>query len=116
MLPYVTAYVVMLLRQRRARRAGRDWACEEWRLHLTALPLAPVVSVCAAPGFERYLGLDRQEALSAVVTIGWCVMAFAAAAVGSLRVLYGRAQVKREAADGRSLANRIRPASGFSPA
>ena len=96
LLPYAATYAVMLARQRRAGREGNGWAREEWRLHLTALCLAPGLSVGAALPFQRGLGLDRLTALSAGITIGCGVLAFTATAVVSLRVMYGREAVKRE--------------------
>ncbi|MEV6313721.1 DUF2306 domain-containing protein [Streptomyces sp. NPDC051776] len=96
LLPYAAMYAVIAVRGRRAGREGRSWAREEWRLHVTALCLAPVLSAGAALPFEHALGLDRQAALSAGVTIGCGVLAFAATTVVSLRVMYGRAVVKRE--------------------
>ncbi|MFJ9852157.1 DUF2306 domain-containing protein [Streptomyces sp. NPDC101150] len=105
LIPYVLAYAVMLVRQRRAGREGRSWAREEWRLHLAALCLAPVLSAGAGLLFERYAGLDRHTALTAGVTIGCGVLAFAATTVVSLRVLHGRERVKRE---GLAAARRVR--------
>ncbi|MFF4606241.1 DUF2306 domain-containing protein [Streptomyces sp. NPDC001339] len=98
LVPYAVVYGVMAVRQRRAGREGRSWAREEWRLHLTGLCLAPVFSVAAGLAFERFMGLDRQTALTAGVTIGCGMLAFAATTAVSLRVLYGRELVKRERA------------------
>ncbi|MGY6023366.1 DUF2306 domain-containing protein [Streptomyces spinosirectus] len=95
LLPYAVAYAVMAVGARRAGRAGRDWAREEWRLHLTALCLAPVLSVGAVPVLQRGLGLDRHTALSAGVAVGCGMLAFAATAVVSMRVLYAREVLKR---------------------
>ncbi|UQA92068.1 DUF2306 domain-containing protein [Streptomyces halobius] len=97
LLPYAVTYVVMVTSARRAGRQGRTWAREEWRLHLTALCLAPVLSVGAAPVFERTLGLDHHTALSAGVTIGCGLLAVAATSVVSLRVMYARELRKRAA-------------------
>ncbi|MFG2194481.1 DUF2306 domain-containing protein [Streptomyces sp. NPDC048639] len=108
LLPYAATYAVLFARQRRAGREGRNWAREEWRLHLAALCLAPVLSVAAALPFERVLGLDRATALTAGVTIGCGVLAFAATTVVSLRVMYGREVIKRE---GIAAARRERPVS-----
>ncbi|MFG2827605.1 DUF2306 domain-containing protein [Streptomyces sp. NPDC048434] len=96
LIPYAATYLVMSVRQRHAALEGRSWAREEWRLHLTALCLAPALSASAALPFEQYLGLDRQTALSAGVTIGCGMLAFAANTVVSLRVMYGRELVKRQ--------------------
>ncbi|MFG2289722.1 DUF2306 domain-containing protein [Streptomyces sp. NPDC048595] len=96
LVPYGATYAVMLIGLRRAGRDGRSWAREEWRLHLAALCLAPVFSASVALPFERYLGLDRQTALSAGVAIGCGVLAFAATAVVGLRVVNGRARIGRE--------------------
>jgi Predicted membrane protein (DUF2306) len=95
LVPYIATYVIMVVVARRAGRAGRSWAREEWRLHLAGLCLAPVLSVGAALPFERYMGLDARTALSAGVAIGCGVMAFAATAVVSLRIMYGRELTKR---------------------
>lgn len=97
LLPYAVSYAVMAVSARRAGRQGRLWAREEWRLHLTALCLAPVLSVAAAPVFQRALGLDRLTALSAGVAIGCGMLAFTATTVVSLRVMYGRELLKRTA-------------------
>ncbi|BDM71054.1 hypothetical protein HEK616_45410 [Streptomyces nigrescens] len=96
LVPYAVSYAVLLVRQRRAGRDGRSWAREEWRLHLAALCLAPVLSAGAALLFERYTGLDRGTALSAGVAIGCGVLAFAATTVVSLRIMFARELVKRE--------------------
>lgn len=95
LVPYSATYVIMLARARRASREGRIWAREEWRLHLAGLCLAPVASAGAVLPFERYAGLDFPTALSAGVAIGCGVLAFAATAVVSLRVMYGRELTKR---------------------
>ncbi|MGD3111171.1 DUF2306 domain-containing protein [Streptomyces sp. YGL11-2] len=96
LLPYAVTYAVLAVRARRAGRAGNSWAREEWRLHLAALCLAPVLSATAGLLFQRYAGLDRQTALSAGVAIGCGMLAFAATTVVSLRVMYGREVVERE--------------------
>ncbi|MFH8681699.1 DUF2306 domain-containing protein [Streptomyces lydicus] len=96
LVPYAATYAVMAVRARRAGRAGRGWAREEWLLHLAALCLAPVVSAGAALGFARYGGLDRHTALSAGVAIGCGMLAFAATAVVSLRVMFGRESANRQ--------------------
>ena len=87
LLPYAVGYVTMAVNARRAGRQGRHWAQEEWRLHLTALGLAPVLSIAAAPVFQHALGLDRLTALTAGVAIGCGMLAFAATTVVSLRVV-----------------------------
>jgi hypothetical protein len=84
LLPYGASWAVMAIG---AGRQGRPWAREEWRLHLTALCLAPVLSVGAAPVFRHALDLDRLTALSAGVAIGCGMLAFAATTVVSLRVM-----------------------------
>ncbi|WP_030945509.1 DUF2306 domain-containing protein [Streptomyces sp. NRRL S-646] len=99
LLPYAVTYVVMAAGARRAGRQGRTWAREEWRLHLTALCLAPVLSAGATPLFERTLGLDLPTALSAGITIGCGVLATAATSVVSLRVMYARELRRRATAD-----------------
>ncbi|MFI0787618.1 DUF2306 domain-containing protein [Streptomyces lydicus] len=96
LVPYAATYAVMAVRARRAGRAGRGWAREEWLLHLAALCLAPVVSAGAALFFARYGGLDRHTALSAGVAIGCGMLAFAATAVVSLRVMLGRESANRQ--------------------
>ncbi|MEU4167175.1 DUF2306 domain-containing protein [Streptomyces sp. NPDC026665] len=95
LLPYALTYAVTALRARRAGREGRLWAREEWRLHWVALCLAPVLSVGAAPLFERSLGLDGLTALAAGAAIGCGVMAFAATLMVSARVMYAREVLKR---------------------
>ncbi|WP_328664573.1 DUF2306 domain-containing protein [Streptomyces sp. NBC_00328] len=97
LLPYAVTYAVMALRARRAGREGRLWAREEWRLHWVALCLAPVLSVGAAPLFERSLGLDGLTALAAGAAIGCGVMAFTATLMVSVRVMYAREVLKRAA-------------------
>ncbi|MGW1537004.1 DUF2306 domain-containing protein [Streptomyces aureus] len=95
LLPYAVTYAVMALRARRAGREGRLWAREEWRLHWVALCLAPVLSVGAAPLFERSLGLDGLTALAAGAAIGCGMTAFAATVAVSVRVMYAREVLKR---------------------
>ncbi|MGW1966453.1 DUF2306 domain-containing protein [Streptomyces sp. NPDC001935] len=95
LLPYAVTYTVMALRARTADREGRLWAREEWRLHWVALCLAPVLSVGAAPLFERSLGLDGLTALAAGAAIGCGMTAFAATLMVSLRVMYAREVLKR---------------------
>ncbi|MFE4696094.1 DUF2306 domain-containing protein [Streptomyces sp. NPDC056738] len=95
LLPYAVTYTVMALRARTAGREGRLWAREEWRLHWVALCLAPVLSVGAAPLFERSLGLDGLTALAAGAAIGCGMTAFAATLMVSLRVMYAREVLKR---------------------
>lgn len=90
LLPYAATFAVMTVRHRRAGRRGEGRAREEWRLHLTALCLAPPFSLAVAVPFERYAALDRSTALIASVAIGCGVMAFAATVVVSLRVMYAR--------------------------
>ncbi|MHC3467078.1 DUF2306 domain-containing protein [Streptomyces sp. 7R007] len=110
LLPYAAAYAVMAVCAHRAGRAGRGWAREEWRLHLTALCLAPAVSAGAVPVLERGLGLTRYTALSAGAAVGCGLLAFAATAVVSLRVLYARELLKRASA-----ADRVPPVGVSSP-
>ncbi|MFE6175711.1 DUF2306 domain-containing protein [Streptomyces sp. NPDC056464] len=98
LLPYAVTYAVMAVSARRAGRQGRTWAREEWRLHLTALCLAPVLSAGATPVIERTLGLDHHTALSAGLAIGCGVLATAATSVVSLRVMYARELRKRASA------------------
>ncbi|MFE0524652.1 DUF2306 domain-containing protein [Streptomyces sp. NPDC058954] len=102
LLPYAVACAVMAYGARRAGREGRGWAREEWRLHLTGLALAPVLSVGAVPVLQRGLDLDRGTALSAGVAVGCGMLAFAATAVVSLRVMYARELLKRAAPAGRT--------------
>ncbi|MFB6567818.1 DUF2306 domain-containing protein [Streptomyces noursei] len=96
LVPLLAAYLVMVVRQRRADRDGRSWAREEWRLHLVALCLAPLFSATAGLLFARYVGLDRHTALAAGIAIGCGMLAFAATAVVSLRVMFAREVRKRE--------------------
>ncbi|MER5886676.1 DUF2306 domain-containing protein [Streptomyces sp. NPDC001941] len=95
LVPYAVAYAVMVLRLRGAGREGRTWAREEWGLHLACLCLAPAFSVGAAVLFERSMGLDHATAVSAGVSIGCGVLAFAATILVSLRVMYERELAKR---------------------
>lgn len=95
LVPYAVTYAVMALRARTAGREGRLWAREEWRLHWVALCLAPVLSVGAAPLFERSLGLDGLTALAAGAAIGCGMTAFAATLMVSVRVMYAREVLKR---------------------
>ncbi|MFJ9245832.1 DUF2306 domain-containing protein [Streptomyces sp. NPDC101776] len=90
LLPYAVSYAVLAVGARRAGRQGRPWAREEWRLHLTALCLAPVLSAGAAPVFQHALDLDRLTALTAGVAIGCGMLAVAATTVVSLRVVNSR--------------------------
>ncbi|MGV4981242.1 DUF2306 domain-containing protein [Streptomyces sp. NRAIS4] len=90
LLPYAVAYAVMATGARRAARAGWFWAREEWRIHLTGLCLAPVLSAGAVTVFQRSLGLGRFTALTAGVAIGCGVTAFGATLVVSLRLMYAR--------------------------
>ncbi|MFJ5033473.1 DUF2306 domain-containing protein [Streptomyces sp. NPDC088560] len=96
LLPYAMAYTVMAAGARRAARAGRDWAREEWRIQLTGLCLAPALSAGAVALFQHSLGLGRFTALTAGVAIGCGLTAFGATAVVSLRLLYAR-EVRRRA-------------------
>ncbi|KUL35603.1 hypothetical protein ADL22_26865 [Streptomyces sp. NRRL F-4489] len=100
LVPFAAVYAVLAVCHRRAGRAGRGWAREEWRLHLTALCLAPPFSAGATVLLERYAALDRYTALTAGVGIGCGMLAFAATTAVSLRVLAGR----REAQAGRRTA------------
>ncbi|WP_240529556.1 DUF2306 domain-containing protein [Streptomyces mangrovisoli] len=97
LLPYAVVYAVTAQRAWRAGRENRPWAREEWRLHLAALLLAPVLSAAAAPVLARSLHLDRHTALAAGVSVGCGVLAFAATGLVSLRVLYAREVLKRAA-------------------
>ncbi|MET7941922.1 DUF2306 domain-containing protein [Streptomyces sp. NPDC005302] len=97
LLPYAVTYAVMASCALRTGREGRLWAREEWRLHWTALCLAPVLSAAAAPLFERTLGLDRLTAVSAGAAIGCGALATTATLVVSLRVMYAREVLKRAA-------------------
>ncbi|MFI1197856.1 DUF2306 domain-containing protein [Streptomyces sp. NPDC020883] len=96
LVPFAAAYVTMFVCQRRAGRAGRSWAREEWRLHLAALCLAPPFSAAAALLFEHFTGLDPRTALTASVAIGCGMLAFTATAIVSLRMMFGRELRKRE--------------------
>ncbi|MGF1431425.1 DUF2306 domain-containing protein [Kitasatospora sp. LaBMicrA B282] len=111
LLPLLAAYLVLLLRQRAAGRQGHGWAREEWRLHLVALCLSPAYSAGAALFLEHSLHLDRRTAFTAGLGIGGGMLAFAATAVVSLRVMYGRELRKRE-----RLAATARPRPAASPA
>ncbi|MGI5460689.1 DUF2306 domain-containing protein [Streptomyces sp. CA-249302] len=104
LLPYAVAYAVMAAGARRAGREGRGWAREEWRLHLTALCLAPVLSVGAVPVLERGLDLDPHTALTAGVAIGCGMLAFAANVVVSMRVMHAREVLKRTVSADRTTA------------
>ncbi len=95
LVPFAVAYAVMAHGARRAARAGRLWAREEWRIHLTALCLAPVLSAGAVAVFQHTLGLGRFTALTAGVAIGCGITAFGATLVVSLRLMYAREVRKR---------------------
>ncbi|MFB7513671.1 DUF2306 domain-containing protein [Streptomyces sp. NPDC056144] len=95
-VPYALVHGVVAVRAARARVRGDAWAREEWRIHLTALCLAPAFSAAAVPVLERTMGLDRATALTAGVGIGCGMLAYTAVTVVSLRVLYGRELLKRE--------------------
>ncbi|MFI1363492.1 DUF2306 domain-containing protein [Streptomyces griseochromogenes] len=97
LVPYALAYAVMALGARRAAREDRPWAREEWRIQLTGLCLAPVVSAGAVAVFRHTLGLDRLTALTAGVAIGCGLTAFGATQVVSLRLMYAR-EVRRRSA------------------
>ncbi|MFJ2579311.1 DUF2306 domain-containing protein [Kitasatospora aureofaciens] len=92
LIPFLLTYAVIVVRQRRTT----GWAREEWRLHLAFLSLAPAFSAVAAPAFEHGMRLDGRTALIAGVGIGCGMLAFAATAVVSLRVLYARESEKRQ--------------------
>lgn len=92
LIPLLAAYAFIMARQRRTT----GWAREEWRLHLAFLCLAPAFSAVAAPLFEHGMRLDGRTALMAGVGIGCGMLAFAATAVVSLRVLYAREVTKRQ--------------------
>ncbi|KOV65546.1 hypothetical protein ADK64_14525 [Streptomyces sp. MMG1121] len=96
LVPYAVAYGVMATVARRAARAGRVWAREEWRIHLTGLCLAPVFSAGAVAVLQHSLGIGRFTALTAGVAIGCGITAFGATLVVSLRLLYAR-EVRRRA-------------------
>lgn len=95
LVPYVVIAAVLHLRALRAARRGAHWPREEWRIHLAALCLAPVLSVGTAVVCERSMGLDPLTALVAGAGIGCGFMAFAANTVLSVRVLYGREAARR---------------------
>ncbi|MFF8731876.1 DUF2306 domain-containing protein [Streptomyces sp. NPDC015171] len=97
LLPYAVAYAVMALGARRAGRAGRTWAREEWRIHLIGLCLAPPLSVGTVAVLEHSLALGRFTALTAGVAVGCGVTAFGATLVVSLRLMYAREVLKRTA-------------------
>ncbi|MER5962173.1 DUF2306 domain-containing protein [Streptomyces sp. NPDC002057] len=96
LVPYVLTYAVVAARAARARGRGAPWAREEWRLHLAAQCLAPAFSAVTVPVLERTMGLDRLTSLIAGVGIGAGMLAYAAVAVVSLRVLHGREVLKRQ--------------------
>ncbi|MEU9700132.1 DUF2306 domain-containing protein [Streptomyces sp. NPDC047981] len=95
LVPYAATYAVMAVAHVRAGRRGDGWAREEWRLHLAALCLAPVFSAGAALALERLVRLDPWTSLVAGAAIGCGVMAYAATAVVSLRVMHGREVLAR---------------------
>lgn len=98
LVPYAVVVAVLQLRAVRAARRGQAWAREEWRLHLVAMLLAPALSAGTAVVCERALGLEPLTALVAGAGIGCGFLAFAANAVLSLRVWYGREAARRRAA------------------
>ncbi|MFJ2738405.1 DUF2306 domain-containing protein [Streptomyces sp. NPDC087440] len=95
LIPYVITYAVMLHRHRAATRRGDAWAREEWRLHLTALCLAPALSAALTVPLGMSMSLDRYTALASTVGIGCGVLAFAATALLSLRVVHARETARR---------------------
>ncbi|MFF9016226.1 DUF2306 domain-containing protein [Streptomyces sp. NPDC014870] len=95
LVPYAATYAVMAVAHVRAGRRGDGWAREEWRLHLAALCVAPAFSTGAALVLERLVRLDPWTSLVAGAAIGCGVMAFAATAVVSLRVMHGREALAR---------------------
>ncbi|MEU9991565.1 DUF2306 domain-containing protein [Streptomyces sp. NPDC048045] len=97
LVPYALAYAVMALGARRAARDGRPWAREEWRIQLTGLCLAPVVSAGAVAFLQRTLDLGRFTALTAGVAVGCGLTAFGATLVASLRLVHAR-EVRRRSA------------------
>ncbi|OLZ63013.1 DUF2306 domain-containing protein [Streptomyces sp. IMTB 2501] len=94
LLPYAVAYAVMARGARRAARAGRFWAREEWRIHLIGLCLAPALSAGAVAVFQHSVGLGRFTALTAGVAIGCGITSFGATLAVSLRLMYAR-EVRR---------------------
>ncbi|MFH8624391.1 DUF2306 domain-containing protein [Streptomyces vietnamensis] len=92
LVPYAVTYAVIAARAAR----GAAWPREEWSLHLAALCLAPAFSAVTVPVLERTLGLDRVTALVAGVGIGCGMLAYAAVAAVSLRILYAREVLKRQ--------------------
>ncbi|MEU2234666.1 DUF2306 domain-containing protein [Streptomyces vietnamensis] len=92
LVPYAVTYAVIAARAAR----GAAWPREEWSLHLAALCLAPAFSAVTVPVLERTLGLDRITALVAGVGIGCGMLAYAAVAAVSLRILYAREVLKRQ--------------------
>ncbi|MFI8826063.1 DUF2306 domain-containing protein [Streptomyces sp. NPDC053431] len=98
LVPYGVILVLLHLRALRAARRGAVWPREEWRTHLVAQCLAPALSVGTAVVCERAAGLDPLTALVAGAGIGAGFLAFAAHAVLTLRVLYGRETVRRRPA------------------
>ncbi|WP_256339675.1 MULTISPECIES: DUF2306 domain-containing protein [unclassified Streptomyces] len=95
LIPYAVAYAVMALGARRAGRAGRPWAREEWRIQLVGLCLAPVLSAGAVAVLERSLRLGRFTALTSGVAVGCGMTAFAATLVVSLRLMHAREVTRR---------------------
>ncbi|GGJ19961.1 DUF2306 domain-containing protein [Streptomyces brasiliensis] len=94
LLPYAIVYAVLLHRS----LTTRGWPREEWRIHLTAVCLAPVVSVALSVPFAAALSIDRPTALSAGVTVGCGITTFTAVLVVSLRTLHARETVRRASA------------------
>ncbi|CAM5471816.1 hypothetical protein GCM10010329_31000 [Streptomyces spiroverticillatus] len=98
LIPYVITYAVMIHRHRAATRRGDSWAREEWRLHLTALCLAPALSAALALPLQHAMSLDRYTALASTVGIGCGVTAFAATTLLSLRVVHAHETARRASA------------------
>ncbi|WP_256961809.1 DUF2306 domain-containing protein [Streptomyces sp. NRRL B-24572] len=92
LVPYAVTYAVIAARAAR----GAAWPREEWSLHLAALCLAPAFSAVTVPVLERALGLDRITALVAGVGTGCGMLAYAAVAAVSLRILYAREVLRRQ--------------------
>jgi hypothetical protein len=90
LVPFGATAALMVWRVLTARRDGRSWAGEEWRIHLVALCLAPVFSAACVVPFQRALGVDHATAVAAGAAIGCGFLAFWATAAVGLRALVAR--------------------------
>lgn len=90
LVPLAAVYAVLLYKS----VTTRGWPREEWRIHLAAVCVAPVVSVALSVPFAAALDLDRTTALSAGVAVGCGITAFYAVLVVNVRLVLARRTVR----------------------